>query len=245
MSRNPIGQGVLGETIRASKLSDAVVEILERSIIDGRLPPGSMLPSERHLAAQLGVGRNSIREAVHELELKRLVERRPGLGTRVLDRALETPHGMMLGIETPGSDLLEIMDFRMAVEPPIAGLAAERATRGNLRRLQALLAEMADEIRPQSIAELDHLFHAAVATATNNRLLVRLHDVSSGWLRATRQEALQSRNRRAASLAGHRRIYEAIAARDPKAAQAAMVEHVEDIRTIIRSQTPRLDGSSD
>jgi GntR family transcriptional repressor for pyruvate dehydrogenase complex len=225
--------------LRATKRSEAVYDILEQLIASRRLPPGARLPAERDLATQLGVSRNSVREAVHELELKRLVERRSGRGTQVLDRQSNASGSLLNEMAADERDLLEIMDFRLAVEPPIAALAADRSTRGNLTRMSRLLDEMADEKRPARVAELDQRFHAAVANATHNRLLVRLHAVSSEWLRQSRREALQSRQRRAASLSGHRRIYDAIRARDPDAAHAAMTDHVQQVRNIIE---PRLSG---
>lgn len=88
--------------LRAAKRSDAVYDILEQLIASRQIPPGSRLPPERDLAAQLGVSRNSVREAVHELELKRLVERRSGRGTMVLDPQSNS-HGALLN-ELP-SDL--------------------------------------------------------------------------------------------------------------------------------------------
>jgi len=219
--------------LRAAKRSDAVFDILEQLIASRQVPPGSRLPAERDLAEHLGVSRNSVREAVHELELKRLVERRSGRGTLVLDPQANAHGALLNDLVSDERDLLEIMDFRLAVEPPIAALAADRRTRGNLTRLARLLDEMADESRPARVAELDSRFHAAVASATHNRLLVRLHDVSAAWLRQSRRETLQSRRRRTASLAGHRAIYEAIKAGDRHAAHAAMVDHIEQVRRII------------
>lgn len=219
--------------LRATKRSDAVYDILEQLIASRQIPPGSRLPTERDLAAQLGVSRNSVREAVHELELKRLVERRSGRGTLVLDAQAGAHGGLLDELGSDDRDLLEIMDFRLTIEPPIAGLAAERTTRGGLTRLARLLDEMAAETDPARVAELDYSFHAAVARATHNRLLVRLHEVSSEWLRQSRREALQSRRRRSASLAGHRRIYEAIQAGDRDAAHAAMADHIHQVRRII------------
>ncbi len=219
--------------LRAAKRSDAVYDILEQLIVTRQLPPGSRLPPERDLAVQLGVSRNSVREAVHELELKRLVERRSGRGTMVLDPRSSAPGALLNELAPEERDLLEIMDFRLTIEPPIAGLAAERTTRGGLTRLARLLDEMADESNPARVAELDYDFHAAVARATHNRLLVRLHEVSSEWLRQSRREALQSQRRRAASLAGHRQIYEAIKVGDRARAQDAMVAHIEQVRSII------------
>lgn len=222
--------------LRAAKRSDAVYDILEQLIATGQLPPGSRLPPERDLAVQLGVSRNSVREAVHELELKRLVERRSGRGTMVLDPRSSAAGALLNELAPEERDLLEIMDFRLAIEPPIAGLAAERTTRGGLTRLARLLDEMAGESSPARVAELDYDFHAAIARATHNRLLIRLHEVSSEWLRQSRREALQSHRRRAASLAGHRRIYEAIKAGDRDGAHAAMVEHIAQVRSIIEPQ---------
>lgn len=220
--------------VTASKLSDAVYSTLERLILSGQLPPGARLPSERDLAVSLGVSRNSVREAVHELELRRLVDRRSGRGTIVLDTSGSASQGSILGgLSAEDRDLVEIMDFRLTVEPPIAGVAANRTTRRDLKRLEALLDQMEREGDPRRVAELDVAFHSAVARATQNPLLVRLHDVSSRWLRTSRRRALQSDRRRAASLAGHRRIYAALAAHDGEAARAAMVDHISQVRQII------------
>ena len=229
--------------LRATKRSDAVYDILEQLIASRQLLPGARLPAERDLATHLGVSRNSVREAVHELELKRLVERRSGRGTLVLDPRPSASRSLLDDLTASQRDLLEIMDFRLAVEPPIAALAAERSTRGNIIGLARLLDEMAAETRPARVAELDMRFHAAIARATHNQLLVRLHDVSSEWLRQSRREALQSRGRREASLAGHRRIYEAIKAGRRDVAHAAMADHVQQVRTIIESHRSR--GGSD
>jgi GntR family transcriptional repressor for pyruvate dehydrogenase complex len=221
-------------TLRAAKRSDAVYDILEQLIASRQLPPGARLPPERDLAAQLGVSRSSVREAVHELELKRLIERRAGRGTVVLDTSRTTPHGNLLeDLGDQERDLLEIMDFRLAIEPPIAGLAAERATHGNLTRLTSILDEMANERAATRTAELDYAFHSAIARATQNRLLMRLHDVSATWMRSSRQEALQTKARRTTSLEGHRRIERAIAAHDREAAKAAMADHIQQVRRVI------------
>lgn len=226
------------ERLRPARLSAAVYEVLER-LIAGQ-PPGSRLPTERQLAEQLGVSRTSVREAVYELELKRLVERRSGRGTVILDPGEAGPYGVLLGeLGKVDQDLAEVMDFRLAMEPPVAGLAAQRATRGDLARLAAILAEMRGERQRARTAELDYAFHAAVARATHNRLMGRLHEVSAEWLRASRREALQTRARREASLAGHGRIYDAIKARDQEAARAAMADHVEQVRTIIGGERRR------
>jgi GntR family transcriptional repressor for pyruvate dehydrogenase complex len=224
-------------SFRTVKRSDAVYDHLERAIANGQLPPGTRLPAERELADQMGVSRNSVREAVRELELKGIIERRAGRGTTVLEPQSDSAGGLLDDLAPDSRELLEIMDFRLSIEPPIAALAAERSTRGSLARLTRLLEEMADETRVARIAELDREFHGAVARATHNRLLVRLNEVTAEWLRQSRHETLQSRSRRAASLAGHRRIYDAIRAGDPVLARSAMSDHIEQVRLIIASRS--------
>lgn len=222
----------------STKRSDAVYEVLEQLISTGQLPPGGRIPGERELAAQLGVSRNSVREAVRELELKQLVERRSGRGTIVLANRSEGHQGLLDDLSTADRDVLEIMDFRLTIEPPIAAHAAVRRTQGSLLRLGRLLEEMDAELRPDRIAELDREFHAAIARATHNRLLMRLSEVTSEWLRQSRREALQSRRRRAVSLEGHRRIYEAVRDGNGDAAREAMADHVRQVREIIARRTP-------
>jgi GntR family transcriptional repressor for pyruvate dehydrogenase complex len=226
----------------ATKRSDAVYEVLEQLIASGQLPPGSQIPTERDLATQLGVSRNSVREAVRELELKQLVERRSGRGTIVLAMPTDGHQALLDDLGGVERDLLEIMDFRLAIEPPIAAHAASRRTRGSLLRLERLLDEMEAETRPDRVAELDREFHGAVAFATNNRLLVRLNEVTSEWLRQSRRETLQSRRRRAVSLEGHRRIYEAVRAGDADDARAAMADHVQQVREIIERRSSSGDS---
>jgi GntR family transcriptional regulator, transcriptional repressor for pyruvate dehydrogenase complex len=234
MSRAEASPG--GQSIRpvlATKRSDAVYEVLEQLISSGQLPPGSRFPPERDLAAQLSVSRNSVREAVRELELKQLVERKAGRGTVVLALPSDGHRSLLDDLASGDRDLLEIMDFRLTIEPPIAAHAAARRTRGSLLTLERLLEEMKGETRPDRVAELDRAFHASVALATHNQLLVRLSEVTSEWLRQSRRETLQSRRRRAASLEGHRRIYEAVRAGDSEAAREAMAAHVMQVREII------------
>jgi GntR family transcriptional repressor for pyruvate dehydrogenase complex len=229
------------EPIRAEKLSEAVYDQLEGLIVSEKLAPGQRLPSERALAVHLGVSRSSIREAILELELKRFVERKPGRGTVVLQSRPPLDSNLLADLTDEQRDVIEIMDFRLAVEPPIAALAAQRVSHTSLSALAEILDLMVDSTDRRRTAELDEEFHAAIAGATNNRLLMRLHQETSKWLQHIRREALQTAGRRVVSLAGHRRIYEAIAAGDSPAAAAAVAEHVMQVRNTIEDATTKLE----
>ena len=220
--------------VHPSHLPDALSSMLEQVLLRGQLPVGARLPSERDLATQLGVSRASVREAIHELLLKGLVARRPGRGTVVVDADGRGLGDSLLGVMLPASrDLRTILDFREAIEPPIAGRAALRATPADIRNLTAGLADMEKAHAPADYAALDRRFHYLVARATHNPLLSRLVEVTAEWMESIRTESLQGPRRQSASLAGHRAILAAIVRHDAAAAAAANVEHVRQIGSIV------------
>ncbi|GEM_PF-1608617 len=216
------------------RLSDALSSNLERVLLGGDVAAGTRLPSERELAAQLGVSRASVREAIHELMLKGLVVRRRGRGTLVADADGRGRGASLLGVMAPASrDVRAILDFREAIEPPITGRAAIRATPADIRSLAKLMSDMERERSRSGYAELDRRFHHFVARATHNPLLVRLDSVSAEWMVSIREDALESPKRRRTSLSGHRSILAAIAQHDEHAATAASAAHVRRIGSIV------------
>ena len=220
--------------VRRSRLPDAVSSMLDEALADGQVPAGTRLPSERDLASQLGVSRASVREAIHELMLKGLVTRRPGQGTIVVNSDGRGLGDSLLGVMPPASrDLRAILDFRDAIEPPIASRAAGRATPADIRNLSAVLRAMERDDSAADYAALDRKFHDLVARATHNPLLGRLSDITGDWMASIRADGLQSPARRSASLAGHRAILDAIVRRDAGAALAATSAHVRQIGTIV------------
>lgn len=220
--------------VRHSSLPDTVSSMLDEVLADGQVPAGTRLPSERDLAAQLGVSRASVREAIHELMLKGLVTRRPGRGTIVVDAGDRRLGDSLLGVMPPASrDLRIILDFREAIEPPIASRAALRATSADIQNLAAAVQDMEADPSRADYAELDRRFHDLVARATHNPLLAKLSAITGDWMASIRGDALQSSARRMASLAGHRAILDAIRQRDGNAAAAATVAHVRQIGAIV------------
>jgi len=166
-----------------------------------------------------------------------MVVRKPGVGTVITNGAVDLANagvGSRLADDTV--TLIRIMDFRAAIEPQIASRAAERASNGDVETMQALVAAMASVDTPPSFVELDEQFHRSVAEATRNPLLVDLVDVSARWLRPSRADAVQSAERREASMAGHRAILDAIAGGNGTAAAKAMADHVLGVAAILQRQ---------
>jgi GntR family transcriptional repressor for pyruvate dehydrogenase complex len=200
----------------------------ERLIRAGELPPGTRLPPERELAAAMSVSRTSLREAMHELEGKNLIERRPGLGTVVLDFPAEVND---LGSLTDlGLKARHVMELRETLEPQIAAYAAVRATPADLLQIwdavQAAHAVDDDEAARVSDAE----FHTTLGQAAHNPLFTRLGGLSSQWMTEVRTSMEVRTETWEVSMCEHQRIYDAVAARDPEGASLAMALHLSGVR---------------
>jgi GntR family transcriptional regulator, transcriptional repressor for pyruvate dehydrogenase complex len=221
-------------TPRAVRLSESVAARIEAMIVTGRLPAGRRLPAERELAERLGVSRGLAREAIQELQLKGLVVRRPGSGTHVC-----APHksgfSRVIGgyLSQAEREVTEVLDFREALEPPIAARAAERASDMDVAALQHVSDLLETETDPTRAAALDAQFHLTIAQATHNSVLVKLVETSMEALNQTRRQNLQTTERRRLSRTAHRKILAAIQVRDGDAAEAAMLEHIRGVAALV------------
>lgn len=225
---------------------DMLAMRLERMILADELPKGSRLPPERELAAQLGVSRSSLRDALRVLELRGLIERKQGRGTRVLGVG-DTPHATALaaGLDIDRADLLNVMEVRACIEPPIAARAAGRATTADVEQLRQILGEMTPTMTASQFVELDRLFHRTIAQYTHNPLLLRLLDRVNEITEVSRRDALVSKSRQRSSIEEHHAIVQAIASHDPDAAFEAARRHVESIQArivAVASQEPAQQG---
>jgi GntR family transcriptional regulator, transcriptional repressor for pyruvate dehydrogenase complex len=225
---------------RALQVSDGLSVLLEQMIAEGAIAQDERLPPERDFAQQLGVSRTSLREALHELELKGLVDRRPGRGTVVVSPGSGGAGEKLLGhMEAPERGLREVMDLRAVIEPPIAARAAQRATPGDLEVLRGVLDDMRSESSVAKAAELDIKFHDAIARATNNPLLVKLMGFASEWIDESRRSRVLSRRRRQRSITAHAEILGRIEAHDPDGASEAMARHIADVNELLIQEERR------
>lgn len=212
---------------------------LVRMIRDGSLVAGDRIPAERELAELVGMSRASVREALRELELRGMLDRRPGRGTVVVDAPRpDLDAGLLGSVDTAGRMLREVMDLRAVVEPPITERAAARGTAVEVEALRVLVedsevAAHGGEKDYGRYVDLDVEFHLALARMTHNPFLGRLLEVTNEWMAPSRQSALQSTRRIEVSLAAHKKIYAAVADRDPDRASAAMREHLDQIQRLI------------
>lgn len=217
---------------RGQSVAVVLVAHFEKLIATGELEPESRLLPERELAASLGVSRSSLREAMHELEAKRLIERAPGRGTRVR-AAAEGAHAF-LDLHAEPTEASHAAELRGIIEPSIASLAALRATPANILQLGDVLERSHENLLQAESLRLDLEFHLLLAQAAQNPLLSSLQVMTSEWTHDVRQHSHATRQGRRRSVAGHQEILSAIHAQDAPAAHAAMTAHLADVRALIR-----------
>ena len=209
-----------------TRLYEQVAGQISAWINDNGLQAGDRLPPERELAQRLGVSRATLSQALVALEVVGVVEVRHGDGTVVTARHRQSTR-IVEAIRSHADRLPEIIETRDALETKIAALAATRRTEDDLARIDEALAVMAADVEAGGRGvEGDERFHGAVTAAAHSLLLARLMDEIGDLVEETRIESLGQPDRPHASLAGHRAIAEAIRARDPEAAAAAMHAHV-------------------
>ncbi|MEV4755922.1 FCD domain-containing protein [Micromonospora sp. NPDC049559] len=218
------------------------VETLARRILSGQIPEGGTLDLLA-LRAELEVSQTALREALKVLTAKGIIEARQKRGTFVRPRAawnmLDGDVMRWQADGPPDLDLLEkLTEVRTIVEPAAARLAAERAGDDDLAALDAALARMAAASGHAADAvEADLDFHRALLDATHNELLMQMERVIAAGL-AQRDNVVHSADPADDPVPSHRRVLDAIRARDAAAAERAMRQLVEkasaDLRRIAR-----------
>jgi GntR family transcriptional repressor for pyruvate dehydrogenase complex len=208
-----------------SRLYEQVADQISTWITENGLLPGDRLPPERELAQRLGVSRATLSQALVALEVIGVVVVRHGDGTVLTERARTAP--VIEAIRAHADRLPEIIEARDALESKLAALAASRRTDADLTAIRSALDAMERDIEAGGRGvEGDEAFHGAVTAAARSELLAQMMTAIHDLIRETRLESLSQPGRPRESLAGHRKVADAIAAGDPEAATQAMHEHV-------------------
>lgn len=211
---------------------DAVARIRDL-IISGALKPGDRLPQENVLADQLGISRNSTREAVRALEQARVLTVRHGSGTYVT--SLE-PSLLLEGIAfavdmLQDEQLLEVIEVRQLLEPAATGLATRRMTPEKLEEIREILEVSKSQKTIEGLVRCDIDFHAAIIRAAGNLTLSSVLDgLTSRTVRLRIWGGIISDNSVNLTVDLHQQIFDAIAEGDAELAEAAARLHVRHAR---------------
>jgi GntR family transcriptional repressor for pyruvate dehydrogenase complex len=218
--------GQMGQVDRRP-LYEQVAERLREFIDISGMQPGDKLSNVRDLAAELQVGRSSIREAINALRAQRIVEVRHGDGIYLLHRPEDVIESLATELVETHVDHPYIWETRQALETQCARLAAVHATADDLSELDAALGQMRDEIE-NGLPGLDgdRRFHLGVATAAHNPLLLRLVKGLRVALDRTSETSLTRPGQPARSLEEHAGVVEAIRAHEAADAANRMLAHL-------------------
>jgi DNA-binding GntR family transcriptional regulator len=197
-------------------LRELVFESLREAIITGKLSPGERL-MEIQMAEEMGVSRTPVREAIRKLELEGLVVMLPRKGAYVAGLSLK--------------DIADVFEIRGALEGLAAELAAERITVEELEDLERYLVKISEETETgdlTKVVETDTDFHSLIYSASRNQRLSQIINNLREQIQRFRKTSLSYPGRMKIAVEEHRKIVEAISARDGELARKLAHEHIEN-----------------
>ena len=216
-----------------------IVEQISRMIRTEELPSGEKLPSERDLSAELGIGRQCLREALSVLEVLGLIEVKKGRGTFIHEDALSILAAQEWNIEEVG-DPFALLEARKALEPQVAFLAAKRAHPEDLVEMDEIIVEMMEALnRGEHASSQDKRLHVVIARASRNPVFHKLMNeiiANMGkrlWL-TLKEKSLQVTGRNERYQEEHIKLVEAIRQGNSRQAEKIMIQHLQGIEQDLR-----------
>jgi GntR family transcriptional repressor for pyruvate dehydrogenase complex len=237
-------------TIRGA--SEQVAVQIQHHIQREGLQPGDFLGREEHLAAEFGVSRPTLREALKLLSSGNLIRASKGPGGGIfvahtadegMSRSLSDAIAMML--ETGAVSLEELLDARMLLEVPLAGGAAYQRDEETVEQLREAVrvakAAPADDRARFSVTDAN--IHRTIAAASHNRMIEALTEWIFEVLQPSLIEALDGAVVHSAVIEQHEALLAAIEKGEPARAERAMQDHLLYLRDVLRMVREREDGS--
>lgn len=218
-------------------VTDEAIEKLKEMIVSGKLGPGQRLPREETLAANLGLSRSSLREAVRALSFVRILDVRQGDGTYVTSLApslLLEAVSFVIDFHRDDS-VLNFLEVRRVLEPYAISLATRQATAEQWASLRARNDEIDASRSTEEFMDCDHLFHQELDSYCGNTVLASLLDSLSGPLRRARMwRGMTEPDARERTVKEHAGIVDALEMRQPEVAAARAAVHIAGLEDWIR-----------
>ncbi|GAA1399938.1 FadR/GntR family transcriptional regulator [Kitasatospora putterlickiae] len=212
------------QTAGRRSLVDTAIEQLREQLSAGVWPVGSRIPTEHELAERLGIGRNTVREAIRVLVHAGMLVSRQGEGTFV--RSTSDPAAVLRGVQRSG--VRDVLEVRAALETEAARLAALRHTPEDVRRMRAALAREAEVFAAhperagrEATVEHDLEFHTAVVEAAHNPALAEVYRYFGASVREAMRAAFGDHEMPEVVMATHQALVDAIESGDPERAEQA------------------------
>ncbi len=219
-------------------LTDEAITKIKEMITSGRLRPGEKLPREADLAAELGLSRNSLREAVKALSMINVLDVRQGDGTYATSLAPSLLlEALSFIVDFHRDDtVLEFLEVRRILEPGATALAALRMSDEDKTKLGDILDSVAVDSPVEDFVAADLEFHKKIAIGSGNSVLASLVDnMSMPTARARVWRGMTEPRAQERTLAEHKAIYQAIVNRDPDLARSWAIAHIAGIESWLRT----------
>ena len=219
-------------------LTDEAIDKIKQMITSGRVRPGEKLPREADLAAELGLSRNSLREAVKALSLINVLDVRQGDGTYATSLAPSLLlEALSFIVDFHRDDtVLEFLEVRRILEPAATALAAIRMPDDERIELGKVLDATDADSPVEDFVATDLEFHRKIAVGSRNSVLASLVDnMSAPTTRARVWRGMTERRALDRTLAEHRAIYNAIMSRDGDLARSWATVHIAGIESWLRT----------
>ncbi len=241
MANNPMDQSRPGETkIVRQKLSDQVFNRLRELIEAGNFSPGELMPSERDLMEQFGVGRPAVREALQRMHTLGLITIAQGGRARVNQLSTASVISNMdslarLLLSASPEDLEHLKQARLMFELGMIKIAAESANADDIADLRDLIETQRAALPDvNAFVRADMAFHSRIARISANPIFLGLSDAMLGWLLNYHADLLLWTGKENTTLLEHRKIVDAIESRDTDLAMEAMRAHLDRSNDLYR-----------
>ncbi|MDI6630667.1 FadR/GntR family transcriptional regulator [Rhodococcus sp. 14-1411-2a] len=219
-------------TNRAPKAAMVIAQQIIRDTLRQGLTVGNLLPPEKAMLEKYQIGRGTLREALRLLEFQGVIALKPGPkgGPVLLDPdASHLASTVILLMQLKNAPFKAIAEARVAMEPMISRLAAQRITDESLVQLNGTIETMRDSLGDQYIfLEANKQFHDIIAWSSGNPLFGYLVDSLLGIMDGTIIGIDYPAPRRAAILTAHQSIYDSLLVRDPELSQERMAQHINE-----------------
>ncbi|MFD1848802.1 FadR/GntR family transcriptional regulator [Oceanobacillus bengalensis] len=221
---------------KRKRIYQTIIGQIKESIADGSLKPGEKLPSERALAEQFAVSRTSVKEAVTVLESSGIITVRAGVGMFLNEVTQhDLLHKFSQIMDEKGSDFIDLIELRQAIEGDAAYHAACRMTTEQKMKLTNIYHQLLEvEMKGMIALEEDYAFHYAIVESSCNPVMLDMINLVSDKIMAnlkeSRQHSIKDKDLNQQVMKEHENIFTAIIEKNPEAARKAMWEHHQKIK---------------
>lgn len=219
--------------VSKSNVADTVIEQLIGLILSGKLNVGDRLPTENELASQVGIGRNSVREAMKVLQVLGILERRQGDGSYIASEFTIPYDSLLLTLISKIAGANELVELRRMIEVGVADLVVEKAGDGDIEKLEKAIDRLESFTRdpafdPEDVMRADLAFHTAFIEITGNKAIIELGRLIMRLFQSSMAAHLSSHDGIARAVRDHRAICGAVKDRDREKLRS-MIVHSFDV----------------